>query len=67
MASVAAKSDVEHAEAMSTGVGVVDSERDLNHPEELKGGEGLNLRLDKHGLPLSPQPTSHKDDPLVSS
>lgn len=25
-----------------------------------------NLRLDKHGLPLSPQPSARKDDPLVS-
>ena len=24
-------------------------------------------RLDKHGLPLSPQPTDRKDDPLVRS
>lgn len=23
------------------------------------------LKLDKHGLPLVPQPTSRKDDPLV--
>lgn len=23
------------------------------------------LRLDKHGLPLSPQPSARKDDPLV--
>ena len=26
-----------------------------------------DLRLDKHGLPLSPQPSGRKDDPLVSS
>jgi hypothetical protein len=25
-----------------------------------------NLILDRHGFPLLPQPTSHKDDPLVS-
>lgn len=24
------------------------------------------LKLDKHGLPLVPQPSDHKDDPLVS-
>lgn len=24
------------------------------------------LRLDKHGLPLSPQPSGRKDDPLVN-
>lgn len=31
-------------------------------------GDGENrtpLRLDKHGLPLSPQPTTLKSDPLV--
>ena len=26
-----------------------------------------NLKLDEHGLPLAPQPSDHKDDPLVSS
>jgi len=25
----------------------------------------LHLRLDKHGLPLVPQPSTYKDDPLV--
>jgi len=25
-----------------------------------------DLKLDKHGLPLLPQPTDNKDDPLVS-
>lgn len=24
-----------------------------------------NLKLDAHGLPLVPQPSNHKDDPLV--
>lgn len=24
------------------------------------------LKLDKHGLPLVPQPSDHRDDPLVS-
>ena len=24
-----------------------------------------HLKLDKHGLPLVPQPSDHKDDPLV--
>ncbi len=28
-------------------------------------GKQQALRLDKAGLPLVPQPTSHKDDPLV--
>jgi hypothetical protein len=26
-----------------------------------------DLKLDEHGLPLVPQPSDHKDDPLVSS
>ncbi len=26
-----------------------------------------NLKLDKHGLPMVPQPSDHKDDPLVST
>ena len=25
-----------------------------------------DLKLDEHGLPLVPQPSDHKDDPLVS-
>ena len=28
---------------------------------------GAQLKLDKHGLPLVPQPSDHKDDPLVYS
>ena len=27
--------------------------------------EPQNLKLDKHGYPLSPQPSDNKDDPLV--
>ena len=29
-------------------------------------GRGNTLKFDKHGLPLVPQPSDHKDDPLVS-
>ena len=43
-----------------------DAELDLNDPQKLAGDDASNLRLDKHGLPLVPQPTQHKDDPLVS-
>jgi hypothetical protein len=43
-----------------------DPELDLNDPQKLSGDEASNFRLDKHGLPLVPQPTQHKDDPLVS-
>jgi hypothetical protein len=31
-----------------------------------KRGRNLDLKLDPHGLPLSPQPSSFHDDPLVS-
>lgn len=36
-------------------------------PSELEStkNHGEALRLDKHGLPLVPQPSIHKDDPLV--
>lgn len=36
-------------------------------PYSEKGGDGEHLQLDKHGLPLDPQPTKYKDDPLVST
>lgn len=36
------------------------------HRESVK--ESLpDIKLDKHGLPLLPQPSNHEDDPLVSS
>jgi hypothetical protein len=41
------------------------NEADLNDTERIRANETANLKLDKHGLPLVPQPTSHKDDPLV--
>lgn len=34
---------------------------------EDKANDSRSLKLDKHGLPLVPQPTDNKDDPLVSS
>jgi hypothetical protein len=52
-----------HEEGDSPNVTMVEN-RDLNDPEKLKA-ENPNLKLDKHGLPLVPQPTDHKDDPLV--
>lgn len=33
--------------------------------DEVKGEDTSDLKLDTHGLPLVPQPTSNKDDPLV--
>lgn len=38
---------------------------DVSNQEHKEDGI-LNLKLDKRGLPLVPQPTDHKDDPLVS-
>lgn len=35
---------------------------EINHGEV----DGSDLKLDKRGLPLVPQPTDRKDDPLVS-
>jgi hypothetical protein len=32
-----------------------------------KEGAGPTLKLDSNGLPLLPQPSDHKDDPLVIS
>ena len=52
-----------HEEGDSPNVTMVEN-RDLNDPEQLKA-ENPNLKLDKHGLPLVPQPTDHEDDPLV--
>jgi hypothetical protein len=50
-----------------------DSQSDMrleNAPEQRISSEKAdldrNLILDRHGFPLLPQPTSHKDDPLVS-
>jgi len=45
------KSDAEYAE------------RDVVQIESAENGG--NTKLDKHGLPLVPQPTDHADDPLV--
>lgn len=35
-------------------------------PEVQKAAEHIDLKLDEHGLPLVPQPSDHKDDPLVN-
>jgi hypothetical protein len=39
------------------------------HDAEVNGSEKSDssptLKLDAHGLPLVPQPSDHKDDPLV--
>jgi len=37
----------------------------LDEEDEIKGPEAIRLKLDARGVPLVPQPTDHKDDPLV--
>lgn len=53
-------------DALNTNGNNNDAENDLNKPQRLAGDAPSDLRLDKHWLPLVPQPTKHKDDPLVS-
>jgi hypothetical protein len=56
----------QNGEGRSTNIGFTEKNSvDVNHAEQLKTDDTFNLKLDKHGLPLVPQPTSHKDDPLV--
>jgi hypothetical protein len=48
-------------------VGLIDpTDIEKINQEGLRGKENPSLRLDKRGLPLVPQPTVYKDDPLVS-
>ena len=49
---------------------VQDRKPDHDVRVEFEAGEGKEveerpLKLDKHGLPLVPQPSDHADDPLV--
>jgi hypothetical protein len=53
-------------DVLRTTNGQKEAELDINDPQKLKEDDPSDLRLDKHGLPLVPQPTRHKDDPLVS-
>lgn len=48
-------------ESYVNGICTIDSVVDI-----AKGDEIANPKLDKHGLPLVPQPTPFSDDPLVS-
>jgi hypothetical protein len=41
-----------------------DNSAEFCEAEEVKGAE-LSLKLDARGVPLVPQPSDHKDDPLV--
>jgi hypothetical protein len=54
-------------DALRNTNGPNEAELNFNDPQKLSGDDAGNLRLDKHGLPLIPQPTQHKDDPLVSA
>ncbi len=53
-------------DALNTNGNNNNVEDDLNEPQRLTGHAPSGLRLDKHGLPLVPQSTKHKDDPLAS-
>lgn len=44
-----------------------DDTRGLNGSQTANEMEARSLRLDKYDLPLVPQPSQHKDDPLVST
>ncbi len=67
MESTQVKTQAVHDESPATHVGLADpTDVEKINQEELQGKENPSLRLDKHGLPLVPQPTSYKDDPLVS-
>jgi len=37
----------------------------LHEEDEIKDPEAIRLKLDARGVPVVPQPTDHKDDPLV--
>ena len=43
------------------------SDKDVPNKETTESESNLNVKLDKHGFPLVPQPSDNKDDPLVSS
>ena len=60
---------------MSENLQMKDTEEDLSEVK-ITNSDGLensnnistrDLKLDKLGLPLIPQPTDHNDDPLVSA
>lgn len=56
----------------STARDVEDGKAGLNEKDTLevdpdRKADTPVLKLDKHGLPLVPQPSDHKDDPLVSA
>ena len=62
------KPEAAYHEDVNTPVGLEDpTDVEIIKQEQLQGESTLDLKLDKHGLPLVPQPTSHKDDPLVST
>jgi hypothetical protein len=56
------KAEVTHMEeGKKSALNTADDVPDIEDGREVTTG----LKLDKHGLPLSPQPTDRKDDPLV--
>lgn len=65
MASDQGKVEVSHAEEGKRS-SLDDTYEVLKEGQNgLETPERSDLKLDKHGLPLIPQPTDRKDDPLV--
>ena len=52
---------------LSTEEVSVDGRPEIKGTTEFAEDKPRPLKLDKHGLPLVPQPTDHPDDPLVMS
>jgi hypothetical protein len=62
MDSSPSKSEVLH---MEEGKNTSQDDTEKTAEVEFQGAATANLKLDKHGFPLVPQPTDRKDDPLV--
>lgn len=54
------------ADEVQDGQQVFPDEKNIVDINENRKTSTSVLKLDKHGLPLVPQPSDHKDDPLVS-
>lgn len=54
------------AHEVKDGQQVLPDEKDIVDINENRETSTMTLKVDKHGLPLIPQPSDHKDDPLVS-
>ena len=61
MDSPQGKAEVVHEESKNGAQHIANDVEKVEAPEQATA----NLKLDKHGLPLLPQPSDRKDDPLV--